>query len=1539
MTRLDLDLDASQLHGIDYDHAAIYKTPEGELYGDIRANCKEDPSLDKKVKDYDTLKWEKEIRERIAQKKGIASSTTDYSDPQVQAQLAKESIIRKEISKIAKSLRRGLGISRFLITGPPTDVKLWLGSVLDLLLKLLENNAGIILGDLVESIYIESSRFLSDRLGTLKAFVGIATIRAINGSLIKNDLQQEPLHHLTLRILYRLKILSETWPFDTISYVYILPLILTILKHGGNGRLASTEETDEQITLALEYLSSHAELCADIGVSRKEVLQVLIYSLKTYPQHYKLTKDTLMTVCRNIAPNCVKAELSLILGKMITPESIVRKVLLEAVDAEIDISVLRCSDEIWVLCHDDIAENSQIAKSIWYDNGMSFDKEIAIRLMKYLESPDDWLRNAAAKALSNVVRKHRDVFGQMLLDLQNLYRAKVLETGLTDDGFKVIRRDKVKDHWEARDGIALAFKELAKIFQPAFLISYIKFLLDNGALNDKDSRVREKMLAAAAEAVKLRGDAKLEDLLRLFEETLEALKQSGITSDSFDEAVVILYGALGRHLQPNDSRVPKLIHRLLSTLDTPSETVQYAVAQSLPPLILLCKEDSAIFVKQLLDKILSSSTYAAQRGAAYGLAGAITGRGIVSIREFSIMQRLSHAVENKKDHKQRQGAFVAYELLSLILSRLFEPYAIEIVPHLLIGFADTKADVREACLDASRSIFSTLSSYGVKSILPKLLQGLEDHQWRSKKGACDSLGAMAYLDPQQLSQNLPEIIPALTDVLNDSHKDVRSSARSNLQRFGDVITNPEIKGITNVLLKALSNPTKFTEEALDSLIKVSFIHYLDAPSLALLIPLLDRGLGDRSGLKRKASQIIGSLSHLAERKDLLSHLDVLIRGLRAAVVDPVPTTRATASKALGSLMEKLGEDAIPDLIPSLMTVLKSDIGAGDRLGSAQALSEILAGLGTSRLNDTLPSILQNATSSKAVVREGFMSLFIFLPACFGHNFSAYLSQIVPSILAGLADNVESVRETSLKAGRLLVKNYSNHAVDLLLPALEQGLADDKYRIRLSSVELVGDLLFTLTGISTMADVDEDNIMAGEVIHSLSEVLGLEKRNRILSALYICRCDTAGQVRVAAVQIWKTLVTSPRVLKELIPTLSQLIILRLSGVNMEQKHIASSALGELIRKAGEGVAASLLPTLESELRDTFDANAHAGICIALREIAVSASNEVLEEYENTLFSSVRLALINQNRDVRLAAAEAFDALQNVFGKRMVDQVIKYLLQLLDNAEEAESALVALLTLLNNNTRSNSILPNLLPTLVSSSMSKFNARAIASVAKVAGSILTRKLPFIINGLMDNIVTCNDAELVSELNQSLNDVLLSVDEFDGLNTAMSVMLTLVKDDDHRKRTSTNLHMANFFVKAEIDISRYYQDLIRVFLLAYSDSDIEVVKSAWLALIELNKRLKKEEMEALVIPTRQLLLQVGYPGCDLAGFTLPKGISSVLPLFIQGLVNGSTEQRINAALGISDIIDRTNAKSLQPFVTQITGPLIRVVTERSTDVKGGSS
>ncbi|KAF7549001.1 hypothetical protein G7Z17_g6686 [Cylindrodendrum hubeiense] len=1506
MELIGRDLNVEQLQDIGPVEAAIFRTPEGTCFVDVLAK-KAQQSVDKNKKDYDILKWEEELRSQLEKKKGQQRKLTAEETAKVNAQLKKESQIKQTIRELEARLLRGIGIIRSLATGPPTDAALWLGTAVSLLLNVMDAGANLITGEAAPLAYIVCSEKVSSRLGSMRPFIGVATLR-LRGTSLPDEYNEEPLEHLITRVLYRLRFAGEQRPFDSVSLIYLLPLMLDVLRKGGKGETA--DDGDTQLVLAVEILSFHTDVCADDAVPRAEVLSVLISSMQSYAQHYKIIKDCFADMCRCIAPNMSPDEMVVLAKGALVPENRVRSSVLQSISADVDMTELGYSDEIWVASHDDEEENTELGQEIWEESGFEVSAEVPLRMLPFLESKDGQLRRAAARSLAEAAKMHNETLDSVLAKLNSTYLELAKPRVQLLDEFGMPKKMDLSDPWEARQGIATAFKELAPIIKTTQLDSFFDFLIDSGPLGDKNGAVRGEMLDASIHIIELRGKTILDSLMKKFERTLEQPDKGSEAADRVNEAVIIMYGALARHLNLGDPKIPIVVDRLVATLSTPSETVQYAIAECLPPLIRACRDKSSKYFGQVMEDLLSSKKYAIQRGSAYGLAGLVIGRGISSLREYRIISTLRGAMENKKESHQREAALIAYELLSTMLGRLFEPYVIQIVPQLLTGFGDANADVRDACLAAAKACFGKLSSYGVKQILPTLLRGLEDQQWRSKKGACDLLGAMA-------------------------HKEVRGAANRSLKRFGEVINNPEIKNLVGIILKALSDPTKYTDEALDALIKVQFVHYLDAPSLALVTRILQRGLSDRSNTKRKAAQVIGSLAHLTEKKDVIMHLPVLVAGLKIAIVDPVPTTRATASRALGSLVEKLGEDTLPDLIPGLMETLKSDTGAGDRLGSAQALSEVLAGLGTTRLEETLPTILQNVESSKPAVREGFMSLFIFLPVCFGNGFANYLGRIVPPILAGLADDIESIRETALRAGRLLVKNFAVRAVDLLLPELERGLADDSYRIRLSSVELVGDLLFNLTGIKANADPDDDDENIKEAGASLKEVLGEEKRNKILSALYVCRCDTAGSVRSAAIAVWKVLVHSPKTLKELVPTLTQLLIRRLGSSNMEHKVIASNALGELIRKAGDGVLSSLLPTLEVGLQTSTDTDAKQGICLALRELIASASPEALEDHEKTLISVVRTALTDSDEDVREAAAEAFDSLQQILGKRAVDQVLPFLLNLLRSEDSADNALQALLTLLTETTRSNIILPNLIPTLTTPPISAFDAKALASLSKVAGPAMNRRLPNIVNSLMDNEINCKEDDLREELELSFDTVIQSIDEYDGLNTVMNVLLGLLKHEDHRRRAATARHLGNFFSVSSVDYSRYNQDIVRSLLNSFDDPDMDVVRASWTALSEFTKKLKKEVMESLVISSRQTLQRVGVAGANLRGFELPKGINAILPIFLQGLMNGTADQRVQAALGISDIIDRTSEASLKPFVTQITGPLIRVVSERATEVK----
>jgi HEAT repeat protein len=320
------------------------------------------------------------------------------------------------------------------------------------------------------------------------------------------------------------------------------------------------------------------------------------------------------------------------------------------------------------------------------------------------------------------------------------------------------------------------------------------------------------------------------------------------------------------------------------------------------------------------------------------------------------------------------------------------------------------------------------------------------------------------------------------------------------------------------------------------------------------------------------------MATLTESKELTPYLPQLVPRVREVLVDPVPEARATAARALGSLVERLGEDTFPDLVPALMTTLSSDASGVDQQGAAQGLAEILSGLGTDRLEDLLPTVISSTSSPRAYVREGFISLLVFLPATFGDRFQPYLSRIIQPILSGLADDSDYVREASMRAGKMIVANHSVKAVDLLLPELERGLFDQAWRIRQSSILLVGELLFRISGISGKVEVEEDEdedvqlAVAETSKKALVDVLGRERRDRILASIYVVRQDAVGAVRAHATHVWKALVqNTPRTVREVLPTLSTLGFVILLIVSPNFSFLQSAHSGPYSRERGRRAA--------------------------------------------------------------------------------------------------------------------------------------------------------------------------------------------------------------------------------------------------------------------------------------------------------------------------------------------------------------------------------
>ena len=177
--QIQADLDGTRLSQFTATDAAIapHCLFEGTAFIDILSSKSKQPAFDKNTKDYDTLKWEAELRAQLAEKKGAKpKKLTAEEQSKVKAQLAKEAKIREEVLQEVKQIERGAGLIRGLATGPANDPEGWINTAVSCLLSLARAGAGLFVGDVVSQAFVACSDNCRRASGNLRPFVGIATL-------------------------------------------------------------------------------------------------------------------------------------------------------------------------------------------------------------------------------------------------------------------------------------------------------------------------------------------------------------------------------------------------------------------------------------------------------------------------------------------------------------------------------------------------------------------------------------------------------------------------------------------------------------------------------------------------------------------------------------------------------------------------------------------------------------------------------------------------------------------------------------------------------------------------------------------------------------------------------------------------------------------------------------------------------------------------------------------------------------------------------------------------------------------------------------------------------------------------------------------------------------------------------------------------------------------------------------------------------------------------------------------------------------------
>nr|XP_012138451.1 PREDICTED: translational activator GCN1 isoform X2 [Megachile rotundata] len=1557
-------LDDPEILKVTKDEYFTYLTPEGELYdksvlptndeNDIlnSMNMKRESKVYSFKEQQEELQLRRELYEKRKKEGKIKEpKLTPKQEEILKTQMGKESAIRKKLTELKHKIDNAVSLIKCSVHGNGQELSLHLK---DLFPSILKNLRSLLAAPAMSDLYIYLKQIVNiNNNPVLSDLVAHVTLRQLQPQCDLNPAWEE--ENLDTAVKRTLNLLHSTTIkqkklFTAPAFCYIFPFIRkTLLCY----------KDDNMIVQGLQIIQEHAKQRGNSDfrdtrhpqlLPRKHMFDLLIELMEiTTGRVQTHAVATLLDVAQSGSgqPGTALAtneDINSLTGALQNSLSTIRDAALRALTVvrqafpskkEHSEQFSRLIRRIWIARFDICDENKILANELWHAADLAMEPDIlATELIQDISHPVEPIQQAAACALAQCLSEVPHLVPTILDNLLQLYQEKLAMIPPKLNNFGRVVEQPI-DTWGPRRGVALALAQIAPLLTADTVLKLVQFFVSTG-LGDRNQAVRTEMLTAAVAVVDLHGKTNITSLLPVFEEFMDKAPKIG-SFDSIKQSVVILMGSLARHLDKDDPRIKPIVMRLIAALSTPSQQVQEAVANCLPHLVPSIKEDAPKIVNNLMDQLLKSDKYGERKGAAYGLAGIIKGMGILALKQLDIMTTLTNAIQDKKNYRHREGALFAFEMLCTMLGRLFEPYIVHVLPHLLLCFGDSSQYVRAATDDTARVVMSKLSAHGVKLVLPSLLAALEEDSWRTKTGSVELLGAMAYCAPKQLSSCLPSIVPKLIEVLSDSHTKVQEAGAEALKVIGSVIRNPEIQAIVPVLLKALQDPSHKTATCLQTLLDTQFVHFIDAPSLALIMPVVQRAFLDRSTETRKmAAQIIGNMYSLTDQKDLTPYLPTIIPGLKTSLLDPVPEVRSVSARALGAMVRGMGESSFEDLLPWLMQTLTSETSSVDRSGAAQGLSEVVRGLGVEKLHKLMPEIISTAerTDIAPHVKDGYIMMFIYMPSAFTTEFTPYIGQIINPILKALADENEYVRETALRAGQRIVTLYADSAIMLLLPELEKGLFDDNWRIRYSSVQLLGDLLYRISGVSgkmsTETASEDDNFGTEQSHYAIINALGAERRNRVLAGLYMGRSDVALMVRQAALHVWKVVVTNtPRTLREILPTLFTLLLGCLASTSYDKRQVAARTLGDLVRKLGERVLPEIIPILEKGLQSD-QADQRQGVCIGLSEIMASTNKDMVLTFVISLVPTVRKALCDPLPEVRQAAAKTFDGLHSTVGVRALDDILPAMLTQLNSPDqaEAENTLDGLRQVMA--IKSRVVLPYLVPQLTTPPV---NTKALSILASVAGEALTRFLHKILPALLTALSSAQGTPNEVQELEYCQAVILSVTDEVGVRTVMDQLMEATRADDPSKRRSAATLLCAFCRDTRADYSQYVPQLLRGLIHLFTDDDKDVLQMSWEALTAVTKTLASDQQIAHVQDIRQA---VRFAVSDLRGqellpgFCLPKGITPILPIFREAILNGLPEAKEQAAQGLGEVIKLTSATALQPSVVHITGPLIRILGDR---------
>ena len=228
---------------------------------------------------------------------------------------------------------------------------------------------------------------------------------------------------------------------------------------------------------------------------------------------------------------------------------------------------------------------------------------------------------------------------------------------------------------------------------------------------------------------------------------------------------------------------------------------------------------------------------------------------------------------NKKDALARERAVDGIKAIAqhATVSPAFEPYLVSLLPLTLAAVGDKMVSVKNAAQPAALALVSAVNPNSVKAVLPHLNNSiLTAQKWQEKWTALECVRGTSqdrpYTDGHSWS---PVSIPVISGAMWDTKPEIKKRAYGTMEQICGLIVNKDIEKFIPELIKCIAEP-KNVPETVHLLGATTFVTDVHEPTLAIMVPLLERGLKEReTAIKRKAAVIVDNMCKLVEDPNIV----------------------------------------------------------------------------------------------------------------------------------------------------------------------------------------------------------------------------------------------------------------------------------------------------------------------------------------------------------------------------------------------------------------------------------------------------------------------------------------------------------------------------------------------------------------------------------------------------------------------------------------------------------------------------------------------